>query len=623
MSTTCLKKQLLLFTPYKTYRRHWLSALLMLVIYLPASSQTRPASTPCAMLTYHPGDYDSVYAVCRRAAPDNVHRICNAFLSGHGIRKCPEEMARFCKHVIDRCKKEDNQSLYRRMALVEKSIQVKCRKIPPEKADSEFEALYKDYTKEGDLSAALEALFELAQYQHRTARNIQAIKVLFFAEKMVVRNGLQQDISFQAILHKIGYILWELDKPQRSIEYFKRSLATGRSILMDSLVSLNGIGINYQKMDSLAESMRYFNKASVTALAAGNTDFNTVVLGSAAVTLYKMGRYDEAYDNIMKEKELSFKEKIWENAAGAFYWLVKIELQRNRLAKCKALLDSFNAIMPSIRPDDYASFKKRHEAAYLYYEKLQDHKNALTAYKAFVHYDSLFLDHGNKNKISELELDAAVRVYEDEMAYIERARKTGAALQFIIATAISIVIGVIISLLYKRIRRVEIDKTNTEKISRQRAAEIEVLKTQLLSQLETIRNDNTNFQAPSALKSNASFSKVSFDEMPAELQEEELESNPEGIHFLREFNLTQKEQWNEFKNSFIKIYPDFENSIVEKIGPVSGAELRLMMLHKLGLSNKEIAQTLLISPDSVKKAKYRLYKKIGINSAEELDAFLA
>ncbi|NML23995.1 hypothetical protein HHL16_24150 [Pseudoflavitalea sp. G-6-1-2] len=612
-----------MFTLSKINKRHWLIVLLSLVMHMPANSQTQSASTPSVGVIQHPGDYDSLYTVCSEAAPDNVHRICTIFLRSHGIRKFPEELARFCNYVKDRCRKENNQSLYRRMALVEMSEKLKCQKAPSELADKEFEALYNDYTKEGDHSAALEILFELAQYQHRTSRNIQAIKVLFFAEKNVVRYGLQQDISFQAILHKIGYILWELDKPQPSIEYFKRSLATGKGILMDSLVSLNGIGINYQKMDSLAESMRYFNKASATAIASGSTDFNTVVLGCAAVTLYKMGSYAEAYDNMMKEKELSFKEKLWGNASEDFYWLIKIELQRNHLAQCKLLLDSFNAIMPAVRINDYASHKKRHEAAYLYYEKLQDYKNALTAYKAFVHYDSLFQDHGNKNKISELELDAAVRVYEDEMVQKERARKNSAIVEFIIVAAITILIGIIIYLLYKRIRRIEKDKTNTEKISLQRAAEIEALKIQLLAQLETIRNDNTNLHAPAAIKSNGSSGKVAYDEVTvASPEEEETDQEPESILFLKEFNLTQKEQWSEFKNSFIRIYPDFEKSIVDRIGPVSGAELRLMMLHKLGLTNKEIAQTLLISPDSVKKAKYRLYKKIGINSAEELDAFL-
>ncbi|WP_158644089.1 LuxR C-terminal-related transcriptional regulator [Pseudobacter ginsenosidimutans] len=589
---------------------------------VPATPQTPVSSATSARLIQHPGDYDSLYSACKQAAPDNVHRICSDFFRSHGIRKFPEEMVQFCKQLKDRCQKENNQSLLRRMVLVEKSAQLKYQHASPEDADKEFEALYNDYIKELDHSAALETLFELAQYQHRTSRNIQAIKVLFFAEKIAIKYGLQQDISFQAILHKIGYILWELDKPQRSIDYFKRSLATGKGITMDSLVSLNGIGINYQKMDSLAESVRYFDEASATALASGNTDFNTVVQGSSAVTLYKMGRYAEAYHNLMKEKELSFRENLWGNASEDFYWLVKIELQRNRLAACKALLDSFNAITPAIRSDDYASFKKKHEAAYLYYEKLQDHKNALASYKAFVRYDSLFQDHGNKNKISELELDAAVRVYEDEMASKERAKKTRAAVELVIVTVITTFIGLIIYLLYRKIKRIEIDKTNTEKINLQREAEIQALKVQLLSQLETIRNENSNFQAPLALKTNAGSGNSLYDEIPV-LPGEELDREPESLLFLKEFNLAQKEQWNEFKNSFNKVYPAFEKSIVQRIGPVSGAELRLMMLHKLGLNNKEIAHTLLISPDSVKKAKYRLYKKIGINSAEELDEFLA
>jgi DNA-binding CsgD family transcriptional regulator len=46
------------------------------------------------------------------------------------------------------------------------------------------------------------------------------------------------------------------------------------------------------------------------------------------------------------------------------------------------------------------------------------------------------------------------------------------------------------------------------------------------------------------------------------------------------------------------------------------------MLHKLGLNNNEIAKTLLISPDSVRTGKYRLYKKFGVSSAEELDKVL-
>jgi AraC family transcriptional regulator, chitin signaling transcriptional activator len=109
---------------------------------------------------------------------------------------------------------------------------------------------------------------------------------------------------------------------------------------------------------------------------------------------------------------------------------------------------------------------------------------------------------------------------------------------------------------------------------------------------------------------------------PAPVQDDESGDVASGAELLNEYNLTQKEQWQSFKQSFTNTYPDFEKNIIAKIGSVSGAELRRMMLHKLGLSNKEIAQTLLISDAGVKKGKYRLYKRIGISSSKELSEFL-
>ena len=107
-----------------------------------------------------------------------------------------------------------------------------------------------------------------------------------------------------------------------------------------------------------------------------------------------------------------------------------------------------------------------------------------------------------------------------------------------------------------------------------------------------------------------------------EFDTENLEVKQEDLEFLKNFNLSKKDQWNVFKTSFLKIYPDFEQKIISKMGETSSAELRLMMLHKLGLNSSEIASMLLISSTSVRTGKYRLYKKLGINSVEELDNLL-
>ena len=51
---------------------------------------------------------------------------------------------------------------------------------------------------------------------------------------------------------------------------------------------------------------------------------------------------------------------------------------------------------------------------------------------------------------------------------------------------------------------------------------------------------------------------------------------------------------------------------------VSNNDLRLMSLLKMNLSSKEIANILNISIEGVKKARYRLRKKLNLSTEESL-----
>lgn len=583
---------------------------------------------------YSQADLENLYNTCQQAREDTVNRICLGFLASHNLRKNAAAFYSFCNAFKKICLNKNNQPVYRRVSIVELQGRLRLDSASDIQVSKQFEKLFNDFVSDEDYAAALECLFELGKFPQRIKNNIQSIKVLFFAEKFAEKYKLKQKISYQGILHYIGYILWDLDKPAQSVSYFKKSLNTGNVIMQDSMVTMNALGMNYQKLDSPSQSLYYFNEAGRIALAAKNDVFNTVVLGSAAATLLQLGQVEKAYNYSLRYKNLSVQYRLWENAVDAFYKLIQIELKRSNAGQAKILLDSLNGIMQNIKPDDFVSIKRQKEATYLYYQKQENYWQALTAYKQFVHYDSLFQDYGNRNKISELELNAEVRLYEEEMAAKERTKKIRNIIETVGIIVLILVIVLLVSYWYKKIKKTEQAKSVTDKINQQQAGEIESLKQQFLNQLETIRSYNINYQALVALQHDGndnneinSIENIESDvkeTAAAVLADEENDHNqkPEDIQFLKEYNLTQKEHWAAFKDSFAKIYPDFEKNIIAKMGAVSGAELRLMMLTKLGLSNKEIAQTLLISPDSVKKGKYRLYKKIGINSAGELNEFL-
>ncbi|GEM_PF-4440589 len=79
--------------------------------------------------------------------------------------------------------------------------------------------------------------------------------------------------------------------------------------------------------------------------------------------------------------------------------------------------------------------------------------------------------------------------------------------------------------------------------------------------------------------------------------------------------------WPNFLTEFELVYPSFFVRL-EAIttGSLSKNERRLCCLIKLNLSNKEIAEYVFVSPESVKKAKNRLFKKITVNQGSNSDS---
>lgn len=69
------------------------------------------------------------------------------------------------------------------------------------------------------------------------------------------------------------------------------------------------------------------------------------------------------------------------------------------------------------------------------------------------------------------------------------------------------------------------------------------------------------------------------------------------------------DDWENFKQHFSRVHPGFINSAKNLMPNLTDGELRLVLLLKMGLKNREIAKMLGVGLDSVKKAKYRLHKK--------------
>ncbi|WP_422107834.1 tetratricopeptide repeat protein [Winogradskyella sp.] len=87
-------------------------------------------------------------------------------------------------------------------------------------------------------------------------------------------------------------------------------------------------------------------------------------------------------------------------------------------------------------------------------------------------------------------------------------------------------------------------------------------------------------------------------------------------------DINNDNNWEQFKTYFEDVHKGFNHKVIHSYPSVSNNDLRLMSLLKMNLSSKEIANILNISIEGVKKARYRLRKKLNLSTEDSLQELI-
>ena len=85
---------------------------------------------------------------------------------------------------------------------------------------------------------------------------------------------------------------------------------------------------------------------------------------------------------------------------------------------------------------------------------------------------------------------------------------------------------------------------------------------------------------------------------------------------------SDEDEWQQFSKEFSSVHQDFVDNIQKKYGSFTSGEMRLISLLKMNLSSKEIANILRVSDEGIKKARYRLRKKMKLQSGDDLSGVI-
>ncbi|MGN6419839.1 MAG: hypothetical protein ACTHMC_20210 [Pseudobacter sp.] len=140
--------------------------------------------------------------------------------------------------------------------------------------------------------------------------------------------------------------------------------------------------------------------------------------------------------------------------------------------------------------------------------------------------------------------------------------------------------------------------------------------------VEQVREEARSLQAQIA---SASVQLANKRDYLQQLQEKLYTSNnEESRRIAREIksNLNDQDYWAEFIRSFNLLHQNTIDKITRKHPDLTANEVKLTCFVLAGMNNKEIANIFSVEPESVKKARYRLKKKLRLPEEESLRAYL-
>lgn len=203
-----------------------------------------------------------------------------------------------------------------------------------------------------------------------------------------------------------------------------------------------------------------------------------------------------------------------------------------------------------------------------------------------------------------------------------------AILLFIIIFILIIIFSVRIyswRLLQQKKKLEEIVAQRTEEVKRQDQQIIEqnerysVLKEKQLQDQIEHKNKQLMIYTLHLLQKNESLKALQL-EMNKALRQNDRKDKAELRHFISmiDYSFRKDEEWEKFKLYFENVYPGFFEGLMQKHPSLTPQELRLTALIRLNLSIPEIATVLGISAESVKTSRFRLKKKMELQSEESL-----
>lgn len=340
--------------------------------------------------------------------------------------------------------------------------------------------------------------------------------------------------------------------------------------------SLNNLALGYMGLKNWNQALQYLEQAVQVKTQANDLTQMTVILNNIGHCYSRLGKNQEALNFFNKALRKGKENGQMGDVVNSYKNIIKV----------KSILSDF-------------------EGALQYQTELLELKDSLSAAERL-------------EAIHELEVKYETEKKEGEIILLQQDKTiiTNRWLTLALGLFLAIIITVLIIDNQKR-------KHRQEKELLLKEDELQKAELKNMSDMLDFNQNKLSLYTENLLKKNELVGQLeSRLKDTVDFSSPKSETDKKLVQDFSAVRILTDEDWTEFKTLFNRVHEGLLDRVLFSYKGLTLGEQRLFLLMKLGLSTKEIANILGVSPESIKKGRYRLKKKLEIDESTTLQDFV-
>ncbi len=439
-------------------------------------------------------------------------------------------------------------------------------------------------------------------YLYRCLKASEALPLLLEGEKGLEDIPTELMLDLTQTYKKLGYFFGTLGDYRSGIKYLE--LGQQQADISPQLKAeiLDNLGVLTLKSGGdTVQAMKSFELALNLALSKKDSLRYAKVLGNQA-RIYE-GRKDYKKALSLLDKDLEISKSLGNNKNTIFALMMRIRLRiaMGENQEVSQLINETEHLLEGA--DDKKTILELEEHKLNLAIQNHDLKQELNARRRIEQLqDSLrFLD--GDPVLSQLKFMADKQKYADKLSLAQALIKKKRA-ETRLWVILSLFVLVLFFFIYnafryrsrKRMQAYEYQLLNLKYTKAELDKELMSSKSQIEEYMVYLKRNNEQINLLSSM----------LDEMG-----ETSAKDRDELKTLLQSHLITDEKWQEFKLLLAKEFPNLLQDIQAKFPDITESNLRVIVLMKMGLNNREVANVLGVTPDAIKKSMQRLKKKLG------------